>query len=72
MKFKLEIDLDNAAFGIDPEQTAISALALSEVLQDLANRLNVEEVIFDTAYSGAKIRDINGNTCGHWQITEEN
>ena len=74
MKFKLEIDLDNSAFEIDPEQTAICARSLADVIEQMTGRFKDQEVFYDAAVNdlGGKLRDFNGNTCGHWQITEEN
>jgi hypothetical protein len=51
-KFKLEIKMDNAAFGDSPE------LELSRILELLA------EDVADGVCETYSIRDVNGNTVG--------
>ena len=58
MKFKCEINMDNAAFENIPE------VVLSDMLKELAERI-------ERGGSGSlegKIRDINGNTVGSFDI----
>ncbi|MFN8995433.1 MAG: hypothetical protein ACK5X3_17450 [Pseudomonadota bacterium] len=70
MKLTIELNLDNSAFEIDPEGTAVSALAIADVLQKLVDQFKHQDVFFDVdlRQQRASIRDVNGNTCGHWQI----
>jgi hypothetical protein len=57
MKFKLEIDLDGAAFDVDP------APELARILAKLAKR--VEAGALAEGYGATRISDINGNMIGH-------
>lgn len=75
MKFKLEIDLDNSAFRVedadgDRLEYVRDSQEIARILSGLARLVGG----FNTALKndGGKLRDQNGNTCGHWQITEEN
>jgi hypothetical protein len=56
-KFKLEFEMDNEAFD-DNQQYEIARI-LDEIKRDVL-RLS----------TGRKIRDINGNTVGKWDIWE--
>ena len=73
MKFKLEIDLDNAAFSVDDDEAQNAGWRdgqmIAVVLKHIAQRLDDLGSVGDMR---APVRDFNGNTCGHWQITEEN
>jgi hypothetical protein len=54
MKFTLEIEMDNAAFG-DPSE-------LSRVLRQCATD------VADLDRDDGRLRDINGNTVGRWSV----
>lgn len=60
MKFTLEFDMDNDAFN--PEDGNVNYAEVSRILEKVA--VDVEWRDIDD------IRDINGNTIGHWQINE--
>lgn len=68
MKFTLEIDLDNAAF-FSRDEDLRDAQELVRLIRQTASRFD-DRLLVGTEQG--KLRDINGNTCGHWQITEEN
>ena len=70
MKLTIELNLDNSAFEIDPEQTAICARSVADVLEQLTGTFRHQEVFYDplTVTQSGKLRDFNGNPCGHWQI----
>lgn len=70
MKLKLEIDLDNSAFFYEDSDTDRDGREIANVLHQVANL--IEDEIGLIGFTRTRIRDINGNTCGHWQITEEN
>lgn len=55
MKFKLEFDMDNAAFDDRPE------LESQRILYIVAREINA-------GFVERKILDINGNTVGSWEI----
>jgi hypothetical protein len=58
MKFTLEFDMDNAAFDEGNDEAPRILRKLAGTIEDFS------------AGSGGKIRDINGNTVGHWEVTE--
>ena len=58
--FTLTIKTDNAAFADDPRPE------VARILRKLADR--VDDETGDTSWS---VRDINGNTVGHWTLTTE-
>ena len=59
-KFKVEIDIDNAAFEDSSE--------VSRILRDLADRVEVQvvegEVTVNRTADHVVLRDVNGNTVG--------
>ena len=55
MDFKLEINMDNAAFTEYPEEE------LSRILADAGNKIT-------DGHTSAHIYDINGNNVGNWEI----
>ena len=60
--FRLEINMDNAAFGETDEDRA----------QELGRILDETSIaIVEHAEARGIVRDINGNTVGHWKITDE-
>lgn len=59
MQFKLEIDCDNEAFSDDG-----LALELARCLSVVVKKLRAGD-------DEGKVRDINGNTVGHWAIVGE-
>lgn len=61
MKFKLEINMDNAAFEPAPE------FQLIEILHRLTARF---ERIAVTAEGSGNILDSNGNKVGTWEVAE--
>jgi len=62
MTFNLSLDMDNAAFVDAP-----SGAELARILRALADRLDGEPT---PAGSGGKLRDVNGNTCGDWRVSD--
>ena len=56
MKFRMEVQLDNAAYDPDTWE-----LELAANLRDVASK------VWD--HNSGKIRDSNGNTVGEWKIT---
>lgn len=64
MKFKLEINMDNAAFG---ESDGLSNEELRRIISRHINQLCCVERLRDEV----TIRDSNGNTVGTATITEE-
>ena len=68
MKFVLEIDLDNSAF-FSRDEDLRDAQELVRLIRQTASRFD-DRLLVGTEQG--RLRDINGNTCGHWQITEEN
>jgi len=67
MKFKCEINMDNAAFGENPAE-------LQGILQSVSDRLlktygTPWGMLYEEGSSG-KILDSNGNSVGQWEITE--
>ncbi len=68
MKFKLQFEMDNAAFsdwdgyGDEPDRKTFSHAEVTRILENVANRINDHDttgVIFDH----------NGNKVGEWKIT---
>lgn len=68
MKLKLEIDLENDAFTVGDGYWR-DGIELGRILGHLAKDFNHRAEI---SREQGRLRDVNGNTCGHWQITEEN
>ena len=66
MKFTLEIDLDNAAFSAGHSLQRDGA-EIARILNRLANLAESSGPMRED--DGGKLRDLNGNTCGHWQIS---
>jgi hypothetical protein len=66
MKFTLEIDLENAAFFYEDSETDLDGRSIANLLHQVANRVADEGGLIGTTRT--RIRDVNGNTCGHWQI----
>lgn len=62
MKFKLTIDMDNAAF--EPEESA----EVSKILTDLAEYFS-ELPAVDLTTRG-NVYDTNGNRVGEWKVTK--
>ena len=58
MKFKIEFDMNNAAFDDYPESEIYSILD------------NVKTKVIDGFVHG-RVRDANGNTIGYWTIETE-
>ena len=62
MKFKLEIDIDNASFEDNGEGREIS-----NVLHNIINIIeHIDEFSLDDK---GRARDMNGNTVAFWEIT---
>lgn len=59
MMFKVEIDLSNAAFADDPQETA-------RILRELARFLSID--VTDPEHREIKLRDVNGNIVGYADI----
>lgn len=62
MTFKLTIDMDNAAFE-EPNGEELSRIFLK--LHSLFQGAQLE-----SDFSKGKLRDINGNTVGEWEVYE--
>jgi hypothetical protein len=60
MRFKLDIQCDNAAFE-EP------ATEIARVLREAATRIEGGEL--PEGSGGGKLRDSNGNTVGGWAVT---
>jgi len=60
MKFTLEIDMENAAFGPTPSD-------LRQELQRLLEAVSRSLRYIDSEDEGI-IRDLNGNRVGHWGV----
>ena len=56
---KIEFDTENAAFG---QGSRLSETA--RILRDIA-----EKIENGSSLGGGPVRDINGNTVGHWEMT---
>ncbi len=56
--FKAEFDTDNAAFDDAPASEA------ARILREIARKIEQGEDL-----GGGKIKDVNGNTIGHWELT---
>lgn len=59
MKYVIEIETDNAAFDIRPQDE------VARILKELSERLER-----DVVSPPARLRDINGNTVGSVRITQ--
>lgn len=59
MKFKLEIECDNAAFG---DGMAATNAEVSRILKSLAHSLIID------GYGNGPLRDWNGNTVGSYKF----
>jgi hypothetical protein len=59
VRFVLEVNLDNAAFVDDPTE-------LARILREVADSPDIASPGCRT--EGVKVRDINGNTVGVWEI----
>ena len=66
MKFTLEIDLENEAFSAGHSLQRDGA-EIARILNRLANLAESSGPMRED--DGGKLRDLNGNTCGHWQIS---
>jgi hypothetical protein len=58
MEFKLQIDMDNAAFADDD-----GTFEVARILRDVADG-------FETSGDTGFVRDFNGNRVGSWEFTE--
>ena len=63
MKFILEITMGNEAMS--------SAHDVSDALNETAMIINALYDIGDVHHDTGTIMDLNGNTVGHWEFTEE-
>lgn len=63
MKFNLTIDTSGAAFQADP-------LELQRCIKNTANRVSARMDRVPGPLEGPVV-DANGNTCGHWALTED-
>ena len=61
MKFKLEIEMNNAAFIDDSNE-------LSRILKQLANKLEQPQWTQHSSISIGYIKDLNGNNVGEFAI----
>lgn len=60
MKFKLEINMDNAAFEDDSE--------IKRIMDDMAKKISHGYPL--RCWDKGVIYDINGNKVGTWEVTE--
>ena len=58
--FKLQINIDNAAFGDSPEETGAE---IKRILSEIPDFLPIGTV--------APLRDVNGNHVGSYHVDEE-
>jgi hypothetical protein len=58
MKISLEINMDNAAFEDEGE--------VKRIISDMVQKM--DDIV--RAGDGGKLRDINGNVVGKWEVTE--
>lgn len=63
MKFRLEIDMDNAAFGDDRSERAAE---VARILAELATVMDANGL--QRGDTGA-VHDYNGNRVGGWRVT---
>lgn len=63
MAFTLNIETDNAEFADHP------AAEIARILQDVAHYLTAGSIATLANGESMKLRDINGNTVGHWEFT---
>ena len=69
MKFTLEIDMDNAAFGEDYHDATYE---IRRILQRLVHGEGLREPMNASTIERIRtIQDSNWNTCGQWTITRE-
>jgi hypothetical protein len=69
MKFKLEIDMGNAAFDTSEEgNDACNGIEVARILRDLAKQ--VDSGVNLESGMGRKVYDYNGNKVGGWEVTE--
>ena len=62
MKFRLDVECDNAAFGdTDEERNA----ELSRILHKLAERIGQMAIVVS-----GKVHDVNGNKVGDWSVEQ--
>jgi hypothetical protein len=61
MRFYLDIECDNDAFGGSP---ALATVELGRILEDIARKLDREGQLKGHAW------DCNGNRCGVWQLDD--
>lgn len=61
VRLTVGLETDNAAFE-DPSE-------ISRILGVIGGR--VQQALQGEGDSGGKVRDINGNTVGHWSVEEE-
>lgn len=66
MKFKLEIEMGNAAFENANEVNVIETSELKAIL----NRLQRTVLLDFVRVGSGKVLDTNGNTVGAWEISE--
>jgi hypothetical protein len=65
MKFTLEIDMDNAAFGAGFNgESGTNWNELTRIVQNVIYDMNTGN------YDGKSCYDINGNKVGAWEVTE--
>jgi hypothetical protein len=69
MKFTLEINLENAAFEVEghEQDEAVNGFEIARILNRLAKLAESSGPMREG--DGGKLRDVNGNTCGRWQIS---
>ena len=61
-KLNLQMNMDNAAFnecGNGPEA--------ARILRELADRIECDQL---STHDDGRLRDINGNSVGAWEVTE--
>jgi len=67
MKLKIEIDLDGDAFSNGAQDARIE---LRNVLSDMLDGWFITTLTTPGVREPSKLRDENGNTCGHWSVTK--
>lgn len=65
MRFKIELEIDNAAFG--PHDGFVDGAEISRILRRLADK--IEDRRLSNCHDGPLV-DLNGNGVGYWEVRE--
>jgi hypothetical protein len=68
MKFRIEIEMDGAAFENPNEKMVTDCTEIRAILERLLERqINGDNILVGEQ---RRILDTNGNTCGYWEVSE--